>query len=70
MEALSHDALRAKTDEFKSKIAEARKPLQDRIDQLLIDAEATEDIDEREESYLEIDNIEMGDSLGTEAAAP
>ena len=58
LEALSHDALRAKTDEFKSKIAEARKPLQDRIDQLLIDAEATEDIDEREESYLEIDNIE------------
>jgi len=57
-EQLSHDELRAKTAEFKNKIAEARKPLQDKIDQLLIDAEATEDIDEREEYYSEIDTIE------------
>ena len=57
-EQLSHDELRAKTAEFKNKIVEARKPLQDKIDQLLIDAEATEDIDEREEYYSEIDTIE------------
>ncbi|MEM6516833.1 MAG: preprotein translocase subunit SecA [Bacteroidota bacterium] len=57
-EQLSHDELRAKTAEFKAKIAEARKPLQERIDQLLKDAEATEDIDEREDFYTEIDKIE------------
>lgn len=58
LEALSHDGLRAKTAEFRTKIAEARQPLQDRIDELLIKAEATEDIDEREEFYQEIDTIE------------
>lgn len=58
LEQLSHDELRAKTDAFKSKIAEARKPLQDRIDQLLTEAETTDDIDKREDMYLEIDKIE------------
>ncbi|MGC1472760.1 MAG: preprotein translocase subunit SecA [Psychroserpens sp.] len=57
LEQLSHDELRGKTAEFKAKIAEARKPLQDNIDQLLLDAEATEDIDQREDFYLEIDKI-------------
>ncbi|MCD2259777.1 preprotein translocase subunit SecA [Psychroserpens luteolus] len=57
LEQLSHDQLRAKTAEFKDKIAEARKPLQDNIDQLLKDAEATDDIDKREDIYLEIDKI-------------
>ncbi|WP_299276368.1 preprotein translocase subunit SecA [uncultured Psychroserpens sp.] len=57
LEQLSHDQLRAKTAEFKDKIAEARKPLQDQIDQLLKDAEATDDIDKREDIYLEIDKI-------------
>ena len=57
LEQLSHDQLRAKTAEFKSKIAEARKPLQDNIDQLLKDADATEDIDQREDIYVEIDKI-------------
>nr|WP_321228566.1 preprotein translocase subunit SecA [uncultured Psychroserpens sp.] len=57
LEQLSHDELRAKTAEFKAKIAEARKPLQDKIDQLLKDAEATEDIDAREDIYVEIDKI-------------
>ncbi|WP_040278230.1 preprotein translocase subunit SecA [Psychroserpens damuponensis] len=57
LEQLSHDELRAKTIEFKSKIAEARKPLQDKIDQLTKDAEATEDIDAREDIYVEIDKI-------------
>jgi len=57
LEQLSHDELRAKTAEFKAKIAEARKPLQDEIDQLLKDAEATEDIDKREDIYESIDKI-------------
>lgn len=57
LEKLSHDELRAKTAEFKAKIAEARKPLQDEIDQLLKDAEETEDIDKREDIYESIDKI-------------
>jgi len=57
LEQLSHDELRAKTASFKAKIAEARKPLQDNIDQLLKDAENTEDIDKREDIYVEIDKI-------------
>src|SRR5690606_18227556 len=57
LEALSHDELRAKTDFFKSKIAEARKPFNDKVEKLQKDAEATEDIDEREDIYLEIDGI-------------
>ncbi|WP_460219726.1 preprotein translocase subunit SecA [Psychroserpens sp. MEBiC05023] len=57
LEQLSHDQLRAKTIEFKEKIADARKPLQSKIDQLLNDAEATDDIDKREDIYLEIDKI-------------
>ncbi|MBO3097466.1 preprotein translocase subunit SecA [Gelidibacter pelagius] len=57
LEALSHDELRAKTDFFKSKIAEARQPFNDTIEKLQKEAEATEDIDEREDIYLEIDRI-------------
>ncbi|MBA6152726.1 preprotein translocase subunit SecA [Gelidibacter maritimus] len=57
LEALSHDELRAKTEFFKSKIAEARKPFNDTIEKLQKDAEATEDIDEREDIYVEIDRI-------------
>ena len=57
LEALSHDQLRAKTSEFKEKIADARAPLNERIDALNIKAENTEDIDEREDIYQEIDNI-------------
>ena len=54
---LSHDELRGKTAAFKSKIAEARQPLNDKIDALLKEAEATEDIDVREDIYQEIDGI-------------
>jgi len=57
LEALSHDELRAKTTEFKTKIAEARQSYNDRIDELNTKAEATEDIDEREDIYQEIDKI-------------
>ncbi|GAA4244709.1 preprotein translocase subunit SecA [Winogradskyella damuponensis] len=58
LEALSHDELRAKTAEFKAIIAEARKPLQTKKDELLEKAQVTEDIDEREDIYLEVDKID------------
>ncbi|WP_417875614.1 preprotein translocase subunit SecA [Winogradskyella sediminis] len=58
LEALSHDELRAKTAEFKAKIAEARLPLQTKKDDILAKAQVTEDIDEREDMYLEVDKID------------
>ncbi len=58
LEALSHDELRAKTVEFKAIIAETRKPFNERKENLLKEAEATEDIDRREDIYQEIDKIE------------
>jgi len=57
LEALTNDELRAKTDYFKSEIADARKPLQEKIDTLLETAENTEDIDNREDIYQEIDGL-------------
>jgi preprotein translocase subunit SecA len=66
LEKLSHDELRAKTAAFKTQIAEARKPHHDAIDKLMLDAEATEDIDQREEIYQEIDSIKETIYLVTE----
>ncbi|WP_417858932.1 preprotein translocase subunit SecA [Xanthomarina gelatinilytica] len=57
LESLSHDALRAKTTAFKEQIAEARKPYHETIEKLMAEAEATEDIDKREDIYQEIDGI-------------
>ena len=57
LESLSHDELRAKTTAFKEQIAEARKPYHETIEKLMADAEATEDIDKREDIYQEIDTI-------------
>ncbi|RNC86862.1 MAG: preprotein translocase subunit SecA [Winogradskyella sp.] len=57
LEALSHDELRAKTTDFKTTIEAARKPFNEQIDELNAKAEATEDIDEREDIYQEIDRI-------------
>ena len=57
IESLSHDALRAKTAEFKMKIAEAIKPINQQIDNLLQEAENTEDIDRREDIYQDIDKL-------------
>ncbi|WP_027136926.1 preprotein translocase subunit SecA [Gaetbulibacter saemankumensis] len=57
LEGLSHDELRAKTAEFKAKIAEANKPINDKIAALLKEAENTEDIDKREDIYTEIDKL-------------
>ena len=57
LEALSHDELRAKTLEFKAAIAEAIKPINDQIETLTAEAEANDDIDEREDIYLSIDKL-------------
>ncbi|MBT8324749.1 MAG: preprotein translocase subunit SecA, partial [Winogradskyella sp.] len=57
LEGLSHDELRAKTTEFKAKIKEARLPIQEQIDTLSEKAENTDDIDEREDIYQEIDRL-------------
>ena len=56
-EALSHDELRAKTGEFKQRIEDSRKEFEDKINQLQEEADATEDIDAREDIYNEIDKI-------------
>ena len=51
LEKISHDELRGKTLEFKSKIAEARKSIEDQIASLLDEADNTEDIDRKEDIY-------------------
>jgi len=58
LEALSNDELRAKTAEFKAIIAQTRKPFNERKATLKEEADATEDIDRREDIYQEIDKIE------------
>ena len=58
LQALSHDALRAKTAEFKTKIQQARAEKDAKIVGLKKDAEQTQDIDAREDLYAEIDAIE------------
>ena len=58
LQALSHDELRAKTAQFKSKIQQARAEKDAKISSLKQDAEQTQDIDAREDIYAEIDTIE------------
>lgn len=57
LSSLSHDELRGKTIEFKTKIAEATKTLNNQIEQLKEEANNTEDIDKREDIYLSIDKL-------------
>ncbi len=57
IESLSHDELRAKTLEFKSKIADASKETEDEISKLTKEADTTEDIDRKEDIYQEIDRL-------------
>jgi len=66
LEALSHDELRAKTDEFKSKINEARATFEDKIAQLQEEADASEDIDRKEDIYSEIDALKNESYNATE----
>ena len=58
LSALSHDQLRAKTAEFKSKIQAARADKDQAIASKKTEAENTSDIDAREELYNAIDALE------------
>lgn len=58
MEKLSLDALREKTNEFKKRLSDDLKEVDDRITALKTEAETTEDIDKREDIYAEIDKLE------------
>ena len=54
---LSNDELRAKTDEFKSKIQSACAQHEEKIKQLREDINTISDIDQKEELYEEIDQL-------------
>ncbi len=54
---LSLDELRAKTGDFKKIIADALSDINEKIEGLKVKAEATEDIDDREDIYTEIDKL-------------
>ncbi len=56
-EAISLDELRAKTVDFKKRLADALQDINDRIAKLQTEAETTEDIDHREEIYTQIDAL-------------
>ncbi len=56
--SLSHDELRAKTAEFKQRIKEARAEKDAKIESLKLEVEAIEDIDAREDIYVQIDALE------------
>ena len=58
LESLSLDELRAKTQEFKARIAEDCKEVQSKIDALLEEASTATDIDRKEEIYQEVDKLE------------
>ena len=57
LEKLSHDSLREKTIAFKAQIANALSEVNTKIAQLETEADATEDIDRKEEIYTEIDSL-------------
>ena len=57
-ETLTHDELRAKTAAFKQEIKAARAEFDQRIDQYKEEINATEDIDQREQLYNNIDQLE------------
>src|SRR5690606_38169494 len=57
IEKLSFDQLRAKSDEFRQKIKDAQKDLDNQIVELQQKADSTESINEKEDIYAEIDKI-------------
>ncbi len=67
LEQLTHDQLRAKTIEFKEKIDNGRKQFEDEIVKLKAEANAIEDIDEREEVYKKIDSLKDDSYKASEA---
>ncbi|WP_340199194.1 preprotein translocase subunit SecA [Ascidiimonas sp. W6] len=66
LSGLSHDELRAKTNEFKSKIQEARHTFNEEIEKLRKEAESSSDIDRKEDIYLEIDALAKDSYEATE----
>ncbi len=58
LESLSIDDLRQKTAEFKSRIKEERKDIDDKIEALKEEVKNSTDIDRNEEIYGEIDKLE------------
>src|SRR5690554_4911247 len=58
LQELSHDQLREKTTFFKQKIKEARLSKDNQIAQIREKIEQTDDIDKREDLYLQIDTLE------------
>ena len=63
---LSNDDLRAKTDEFKSSIANSNKDITDEIKSLESEVETTVNFDEKESLYNNIDNLKDEIYLSTE----
>src|SRR5690554_3750300 len=57
LEQLSHDELRAKSDSFRQKIAEAQKELQEEVARLNEEANTVDDINRKEEIYAQIDKV-------------
>jgi|26BtaG_2_1085354.scaffolds.fasta_scaffold00152_15 preprotein translocase subunit SecA len=57
IETLSHDELRGKTAEFKTKLAEATQSLREEITKLKSQAEETKDFDQKEVIFEQIDKI-------------
>ncbi len=68
VEGLSNDELRAKTVSFKDKISEARAPINNKIEQLKQEANTVEDIDRKEDIYVEIDTLKDEAYEATEKA--
>ncbi|WP_299184511.1 preprotein translocase subunit SecA [uncultured Aquimarina sp.] len=64
--SLSDNELRAKTVEFKNTINEARADINAKIDSLKEEADATEDIDRKEDIYGEIDKLKKDAYEATE----
>ena len=56
-QALSNDGLRAKTEAFKTTIKSACLSIENSISKLYLEADASEDIDRKEEIYQEIDGL-------------
>ena len=55
--SLSNDELRAKTTAFKERITAARSEFEQKIQSLKTQADATDDIDQKEDFYTEIDKL-------------
>ncbi len=54
---ISNDELRSKTKEFKDQIQDIRSPFQEKINALLSQIDQSDDIDEKESLYTEIDTL-------------